>query len=311
MATPARRCLICGKSLAGKSPKALTCSPAHQKALSRRRQRETEAQRASAGRGADSFDEVVSLVNTKTQDAIRAAFVEELRPVIREAIDQDAVRAIQGMVGLAPAAILVLEQDLRSDDPILRSKAAALVVKYTMGNPMVTPPRGDTGDKLVIINQLPDGHHPAIDATTEDVQPAQIEGAETKRCSACRLPKPLDQFDGDGPMCDQCMAERREAILGSFLSPDERSALDSEHAVPEPGTASDVQRPSPPGQPEVHQAGAGLQPSDLRAARPLPEGQAPLAGFESLGPPLRPAPVRSASETFPGPPDPMRWSTGR
>jgi len=302
LATPARRCLICGKSLAGKSPKAITCGPAHQKALSRRRAKQRETERVSAGRGADSFDEVVSLVNTRTQDAIRAAFVEELRPVIREAIDQDAVRAIQGMVGLAPAAILVLQRDLNSSDPILRSKAAALVVKYTMGNALVTPPRADQSDKLVIINTLPRPDAPLptpIEATSD----------ELKRCDACRLDKPKDDFPGDGPRCFTCLAERKEAVISAFLSEEERAIL-SENAVRKPGPTANVQRPSGPGQPEIHQVGPGLQLGDVRPSGLVENRQADPSGVEGGGPPPGPRPVRSASSTFPGPVDPNRWSTG-
>ena len=312
MATPARRCLICGKSLAGKSPKALTCGPAHQKALSRRREREREKDRASAGRGADSIDELTSLVNAKTQDAVRAAFVEELRPVIREAIDQDAVRAIQGMVGLAPAAILVLQQDLASTDPILRSKAAALVVKYTMGNALVTPPRADQGEKLVIINQLPRPEAVAQDELLPGEANIEAEATELRRCDTCRLDKPVDQFPADGPRCAQCLFERKERVITAILKPEEREALLSENAVRQPSPTADVQRPREPGRPEVRQVGAGLQPGDLRPSGLVENRQADPSGHEGGSAPPWAARVQStASETFGGPPDPKRFSNGR
>ena len=310
MATPARRCAICGKSLAGMSPKARTCGPAHQKALARRRDREREDARKSAGRGADDVDELTSLINQKTQDAVRAAFVEELRPVLREAIDEDAVRAIQGMVGLAPAAILVLQRDLAGEDPIAASRAAGLILKYTLGNALVTPPRADTGDKLVIINALPRPDQPALPPSGDIVDATAYDDTETRTCDTCRLPKPLDEFPGNGPRCRQCMDEAKERIVNAFLNEDERAALLSGGALRQPETAADVQREGERGRPEIHQAGAGLRPGDVRPSRLVENRQANPSGHEGGSPFANPSAVRDASSTFAGPPDPRRWSQG-
>lgn len=309
MATPARRCLICGKSLVGRGPRAQTCGEAHKKALQRRNARRIDTEREAAGRGADTMDEITSLVNFKTQDAIRAAFVEEVRPIIREAIDNDAIRAIQGMVGLAPAAIMVLAQDLKSDDPVLRSKAATLVVKYTMGNQLVTPPRVDQSAGLVIVNQLPRPAVTAVDGTPPPELPPAVDTDEVRRCDTCALDKPLVEFPGDGPRCEQCLAEAKARVIDQFLKPDERTALTSANALRQSTTAEDVQRQSISGRSQVHQAGAGLQPGDLRPQWMVPERHANPAGHEGGSPPQ--GPVRDAAGTFSGPPDPHRWSTGR
>ena len=304
--TPARRCVICGDALpAGARPDRRTCSPAHAK----RDQRERAAKAKRAQRDRDSAaqgmgqlttrdnqpnDDVAQLVGRKRDDAIREAFIDEVRPVVREAIDTDVVRSIQGLVGLVPSAVLALQDDLTGDDPRARSVAAALVIKYTMGNPNVTPPREDSRPQLTIINSMPDAASPSVDIV--DVPP---DADEVRRCDTCRLDKPEAQFPGDGPRCQQCMDERKAQVMESLRSGD---------ALRQPGPAEDVQRSSGLGRPEVDQAGPRLQPGDLRAAG-MDEGRFPdPPPPESRRPAPRPVPVREASQVFAGPPDPRRGS---
>lgn len=227
--TPARRCIICGDALPpGSRPDRRTCSPAHAKRLQRdearkrkrnQRERDREASGALGSVGPDSpvalrNDEVAALVGRKREDAIREAFIDEVRPVVREAIDGDVIRAIQGLVGLVPSAVLALEADLAGDDPMARSKAAALVVKYTMGNPNVTPPREDNRPQLTIINAMPDASEPVLDDPPDIVLDGDAE--DLRPCDTCREEKPVSQFPGDGPRCQQCMDERKAAVMAAL-----------------------------------------------------------------------------------------------
>lgn len=271
-----------------------------------RKRRQRDRERAEHGDKARRNQDIAAIIGKGRDDIIHEVMAEELRPVVREAIDQDAIRAIRGMVGLAPAAILVLAEGLESDDEVVRQRSAALIAKYTLGNPMVTPPRDDGSSGLVIINQLP---RPG-DAPVEELPPIEATAEELRRCDSCNLDKPLSEFPGDGPRCAQCLAEKKAQVIDAFLKPDERAALLSPHAVRQPAPATDVQRPSPQGGPEVHQAGAGLQSGDIRAAWTEQIRHADPSGHEQGSRPPGPQTLRGASGAFGGPPDPKRWSEG-
>lgn len=331
--TPRRRCLECGAPLEGGVQQRF-CNDAHRKRYARRQARkqrtaerrqhperapgEPDTERAAEGMLPHS--DVSELVGKRRDEIIRQTFIEELRPIVREAIDEDAVRAIKGMVGLAPTAVLVLQQDLLSEDPVTRSKAAALVIKYTLGNPNVTPPREGSGQGITIINSLPDaprvgivapispetGTEIPIDAdVVEDVDGLgpwpDVADAELRTCDTCNLPKSLGEFPGDGPRCATCLAERKAAVLEAF-------AIDSSDALPEPSATGDVQREGAPGQPPVHQAGQELQPGDLRTTGLDQTRYAHTPEPPQGGRPGWAEAVRGAA--FAGPPDPNRWSPG-
>ncbi len=235
MGAPQRRCLNCGKPLLG-GPNQRACNASCRQQLKRKRDRraQTELRKRDAAMASapgalaardDSNSDVSELIGRKQEDVVREAFVEELRPVLRSAIDAGVIKAIESMVGLAPAAVSALQDDLEGDDPYARSRAAALVVKYTMGNPHVTPAREDNKPGLTIINQMPDAPAPFIDADLEDAPSGDL-----KRCDTCRLDKPVEDFPADGPRCAQCMEERKAAVIDSLLP----AASDSLQARPEP-----------------------------------------------------------------------------
>lgn len=307
---PRRRCLHCGAALNG-GPQQQFCSDAHRKQHARSKDRKLVAAQRQADRvqgeapGSISSavarnDDIAALIGRKREDVIREAFVDELRPVVREAIDNDAIRAIQGMVALAPSAVLVLEQDLQSNDPLVRSKAAAMVVKYTLGNPNVAPPRQANDGGLTIINHMPDAVAPAVD---DPAQPEAIvaDATEVKRCDTCRLDKPVDDFPAGGPRCQVCLDDRKAAVEEAFGIP-------SDNAVLQPSPAADVQRQGGERESEVGQARSRLQSSDLRTAgmdeRRFPDPPETEAGRTTPRPPE----VRRAP--FAGPRDPNRWSPG-
>ena len=142
------------------------------------------------------------------------------------------------MVGLAPAAILVLQDDLQSDDPVLRQRAAALIVKYTLGNPNVTPAREGVGAGLTIINQLPDATAaPAVDATVEDA-PLALEEGDLRRCDTCQLPRPLAEFPAGGPRCQSCLDSRKASVFEAFSPPPADVATPGDFQSPTPPTSA-------------------------------------------------------------------------
>jgi len=251
-------------------------------ARSRRLARENKRARERVGpQAASAADSIRAILAGKTEDAIREAFIEELRPVVREAIDEDAVRAIKGMVGLAPAAILVLQEDLSAEDPVLRQRAAALIMKYSLGNPNAMPPREAAGAGLTIINQMPDAGQ--VDPPVE----AEVVDDETRRCESCRLDRPRSAFVADAPVCGTCVEQRKAAIF-------EAHGLSSQDAEREPSPTAPLQREGFAGRSQVHQVGAGVQPGQFRTT-----GVVQIRQADQLGTPA-----------FGGPPDPKRWSNG-
>lgn len=284
--TPRRRCLECGAPLEGGVQQRF-CNGTHQKRYKRRQLRmataaEVEKYGATPSDGAADghahTSDIAKLVGTRREEIIRETFIEELRPVVREAIDEEAVRAIKGMVGLAPTAVLVLEQDLQSDDPMTRSKAAALVIKYTLGNPNVTPPREGSMSGVTIINNLPDAGGPINHTPVEEDALIDGEAVELRRCDTCNLDKPLEDFPGDGPRCATCLADRKAQVLETF-----NVDLSDAPSAPEP----------------TDEKSTGLDQTRYAHTPELPEGSRP-AWEQVVG-----------GAAFAGPPDPNRWSPGK
>ena len=200
-----RVCSECGAPLTSKSPRARTCSTKCRTARARRIRDERDTAKAATVR---------ELVERHVPDEARIALREELRPVVREAIDEDVLKAIQAMVGLTPQAVEVLANDLGSDDPVLRQRAATLVVKYTVGHPALVKATEDKGPGLQVYIGLPrpeDVEAEAIDLPTEDVED------ETRVCDVCGNEKLWpDEFESMSNRCKACFEERRAAILHSI-----------------------------------------------------------------------------------------------
>jgi hypothetical protein len=202
-----------------------------------RKRRQRDRERAEHG-PPQKNDHISALIGKAREDLVHEVMREELRPVIREAIDDEIRQSIKMLVGLAPAALLSLANDLSSDDEVIRHKAASLIAKYTLGNPHVTPPRDDTGDKLVIINAMPRPDAPAYDVDATPLPeslglPSQAtDESEQRRCDTCNLDKPLREFPGDGPRCQQCLDDRKQLVIDTFLKPDERASVLGGHTPP-------------------------------------------------------------------------------
>jgi hypothetical protein len=117
-------CSECGGSRRRRQGCARTLRPARPKCRSkrsRRLKRAQEAERARRGRYPPHAKEARS-TSTRTataqtvRDVAHKLLEDELRPVVREAITEDALKAIRSMVGLTPRVIELLAEDMESDD---------------------------------------------------------------------------------------------------------------------------------------------------------------------------------------------------
>ena len=201
---PAERvCTECGGSLAGRSPSSYTCSNACRKKRERRRRKEkAEGREATVGQ----------LVNRRAEDVAHDVLKEELRPIVRGAITEDVLRAVNRMVKLTPRAVEVLGEQMDSGDAVLEGRAAALVVKYTVGHPALVRPEEESPQAMQVIFQLPRPDQPApaipIESETDDE-----EDTENRVCDICHETKSLAEFEGDSDRCSKCFREWREQIL--------------------------------------------------------------------------------------------------
>ena len=213
----ARTCSECGGSLEGRGPKAITCSVKCRSARARRRAGINEDSKALAAE-----QEVAAIVRREAPDVVTRIMKQELAPVVREAIDEDVIKAIGAMVGLTSQAVQVLERDIQGDDPVLAQRAAALVIKYTVGHPALVKPEADDYGKLEVHFNLPrpdaalGGTAPvppniedaaSIDDTHESQDP------DTRVCDSCHIEKPVGEFVGGSDRCEQCFQQTRDAIL--------------------------------------------------------------------------------------------------
>lgn len=137
-----------------------------------------------------------------------AAALEEIRatvqPVVREALTEDVLRNLRALVELVPEAVKTLGAQLASADEDIRHKAAALLLRYTVGNTAVAPaPEAAGGPTLNVVIGA------GMEAQAQEhVDPEAINERE---CLECHTFKPADQFVGDSHRCLDC----HDAMLAS------------------------------------------------------------------------------------------------
>jgi hypothetical protein len=197
----------CKGSLEGMSPRAVTCSVACRQHRARRlRKANLDGNALEATRG------VRELVAAGGQDAVQAVLKQELAPLVREAIDEDVLQAISRMVKLTTKAVAVLADDLDGEDKVMRQRAAALVVKYTVGHPALVKPIDETPPQLEVHFNLPrpDG----TDAAPQYDEEGEV--VEDKVCDSCGESKPVGAFVAGSDRCEDCFREAREKIIARF-----------------------------------------------------------------------------------------------
>lgn len=201
----------CKGSLEGMSPKAKTCSVGCRQHRGRRLKAagvDPTALEATQG--------VRELVRAGGQDAVQQVLKQELAPLVRESIDESVLAAIDKMVKLTPAAVEVLAKDMESEDAVMRQRAAALVVKYTIGHPALVRPPEEKPSSFTVNFGLPRpdaaGAGPTADA---ELDPEDVQEAE-RVCDNCHKPKPLSEFADGSDRCEECFQAARRAIIEKF-----------------------------------------------------------------------------------------------
>lgn len=213
-------CTECSGSLADQRAGSKTCGPRCRSARSRRLKRakkafsEARAYPAHAKEIAEHIDP--SGHNADVKDITHRLLEQELRPVVREAITEDALRAIQSMVGLTPRIVELIAQDLESEDSTVRQRAYTLVAKYTLGHQaIVTPESAGAGQQLVVNFALPRPGQ-AVSETQEQEAPVDGEAEETQPCDTCAVDKPLSEFVAGSQRCRDCYEQLQAEVQERF-----------------------------------------------------------------------------------------------
>jgi hypothetical protein len=153
------------------------------------------------------------LAMQNVDQALARVTEQQLIPVVREAITEDVYRAIQSLIGLTPKAVAALEYDLESEDSLVRQKAVALALKYTVGHPALTDKDATAAPAQMVVNfAMPRPDDVDIDGIT-DVLPVEDEPRE---CDLCHETKPASEMVGDSDRCFPCMANWKETIEKQF-----------------------------------------------------------------------------------------------
>ena len=138
---------------------------------------------------------------------------EQLEPVVREALTEDVLRAVQEMLGLTPLAVSALHEDLQSSDVTVRQRAYSLLIKYTVGHKaLISTDDLDDNKQLIVNFNLPRPSEEDVVAT--DLEASEIQ--ESQVCDVCNQEKPSDQFEAGSSRCQQCHESRKAAILEMY-----------------------------------------------------------------------------------------------
>lgn len=183
---------------------------------------------------------VLAAMDTAAKDAVddlpavaREVLAEELRPAVREALTGRVLDSIASMVDLLPLAQDALREDLTAvrlvtdfkgeiqydDDgePLYeadgdrRQKATALVLKYTVGQPGLSP-QPESPEQAPITVIFPSMPAPSQqEGAVDGVAYAELAEGE-RRCDMCDEAKPADEFVGSSSRCQVCHDAARARI---------------------------------------------------------------------------------------------------
>lgn len=208
----ARRCSECGGTLAHKGPKALTCSDACRSARHRRLERDAAREQEEA-QLPDDVRRIREQVRHESPGIIDKVLKQELRPIVREAITEETVRAINELVKLAPRAIQLIADDMESDDALVRQKAYSLLLRYTVGHPAILA-HEDTaaGAQINVHFDLPRPDPDAITTDAVEIEPPE----EDRECDLCHEVKPASQFVVNSSRCQSCFDNWKATIIEDY-----------------------------------------------------------------------------------------------
>lgn len=192
----------------------MTCSDSCRSKRSRRLKR----QRKKAGQARAHPAELQGIYQADTgqiEDVAMEVMRDELKPVVREALTDDVLRAIQDLVHLTPLVVQKIREDIeQSSDPTLRQRAYSLVAKYTLGNASVAPApleQSAQGMQVTFVMPRPGDTSPAATET-----PADGDAVELKKCRDCETDKPATDFEGNSDRCLECHQSLQARVQERF-----------------------------------------------------------------------------------------------
>jgi hypothetical protein len=214
MAKP-RTCLNCGKDIGHRGTRAKTCDATCRKALERKTQAAADiaAVVAEAPPSAHLGD-AASIAKREVEAQVR----DIVKPVVREALTEDVLGALQDLIRLTPAAVATLADHMDGDDPVLAQKAATTTLRYTVGHQALVTPQAATAPQLVVNFDLP---RPAPGSSPDD--PDDEDSFETFECDVCHTVHLIAERVAGANRCVECHEKRKAAVLEQY------GLLDSNH----------------------------------------------------------------------------------
>ncbi len=174
-----------------------------------------QAKRARGTPNAPAVQDMAAVTQGKLTDVVHEVMVDELRPLVREAMTEEVLKAINMLVGMTAEGIAALQQDLSAEDETIRQRAYTLLLKYTMGNPSVAPPPTHVGGSPMTVQfNIPRPGDPT------DTTPA-LEAVELRQCTDCSQHKSPQEFVGASSRCTDCFAALHETLAERFAVEDE------------------------------------------------------------------------------------------
>lgn len=209
---PAGICSECPNPLP--SPNHKTCS---ETCRSRRSRRIRRARKKSGERTAlpPELKALSNAVEDKVDEGLKEAVQAELRPIIREALTEDVLRAAADLVGLTPIMVAAIQEDLVQDkDRTLRQRAYTLLAKFTLGNQSIAPAAAEKDPSpMQVVFHLP---RPDGEPSVEPVADAEEVDEEVRSCIECRAVKPEHAFVAGSERCQECHQAVRQRVLDRF-----------------------------------------------------------------------------------------------
>ncbi len=183
-----------------KRPNQITCSSSCRQKRARRLKREAK-QKAARLQAHNTLPEHLKplsvAVNKQAPDILRDLLIEEMKPIVREAVTENVMQGIAGLVALTPRLVELIARDLESSDPNISQKAQTLVARYTLGNASVAPTPAAAAPQPMQVQFL---------MPRPGDEPAGIEAPadELRTCVECEQEKPVPEFVGASPRCQTC-----------------------------------------------------------------------------------------------------------
>lgn len=205
MAKVQRACTECGTPLETDNPRARTCSAKCRQKRKSRKDRHAEHMREGLTRG-DALAEHMDL----HPEAVNDAITKELQPLVREAITEETLAGISGLLNLLPTAVEKLAEDLQHPNASVRQRAYMTALKYTVGQQALVGDVKDDSKQIHVNFNLP---RPGDEQTVE-APPDSIE--EVKECDTCHADKPLSEFVSGSDRCRTCFNDLRERVISHY-----------------------------------------------------------------------------------------------